>query len=61
MREHLKDYGNIRAIRSEDNLADVLTKNVAVNIFEKLGKSLLNGFEGHDDKFQFSKYQRENI
>ena len=61
VREHSKEHGNIRAIRSEDNLADVLTKNVAVNIFEKLGKSLLNGFEGHDDKFQFSKYQRENI
>ena len=61
VREHLKEHGNIRAIRSEDSLSCVLTKNVAVNIFEKLGKSLLNGFEGHDNKFQFSKCQRENI
>ena len=61
VREHLKEQGNIKAIRSDENFADVLTKNVAVNIFERLGLSLLNGFEGHDDKFQFSKYQRENI
>ena len=61
VREHLKEQGEIKAIRSDKNFADVLTKNVAVNIFERLGSSLLNGFSGHEDKFQFSKYQRENI
>ena len=56
VREHLKEkLGEIKAIRSEDNFADILTKNVAVNIFEKLSGAILNGFEGHVDKFRFSR------
>ena len=56
VREHLKEkLGKIKAIRSEDNFADILTKNVAVNIFEKLSGAILNGFEGHVDKFRFSR------
>ena len=61
VRKHLKEQGEIKAIRSEENFADVLTKNVAVKTFTRLSTSILNGFDGHDDKFQFSKYQRENI
>ena len=62
VREHLKEkLGVIKAIKSEDNFADILTKNVAVNIFERLGNAVLNGFVGHEDKFDFPKHQRENI
>ena len=61
VREHLKELGEIKTIKSEENFADVLTKNVALGIFESLGKAILNGFEGYEDKFQFSKHQRENI
>ena len=61
VREHLKEWGEIRAIKSEDNFADILTKNVSVNVFEKLVGAILEGFNGHEDKFQFSKYQRENV
>ena len=62
VREHLQNgLGTIVGIKSEDNFADILTKNVSLSVFDKLSAGLLNGFEGHDDKFQFSKYQRENI
>ena len=62
VREHLRNgLGKIVGIKSEDNFADILTKNVSLSVFDKLSAGLLNGFEGHDDKFQFSKYQRENI
>lgn len=42
--------GEIKLIKSEDNFADVLTKNVSVNLFKKLGIALLNGFIGHEDR-----------
>ena len=62
VRDHLNaKLGEIHAIKSEDNFADILTKNVAVTIFERLGNAVLNGFTGFSDKFQFSKHQRENI
>ena len=61
VREHLKETGRIEPIRSEDNFADLLTKNVAVNVFEILGPAVLNGFNGFEDKFRFPKHQRENV
>ena len=61
VREHLDELGTIVPVKSEDNYADILTKNVTVNVFEKLVSAVLNGFVGHEDKFQFSKYQRENV
>ena len=62
VREHLNSgLGKIVGIRSEDNFADILTKNVTLSLFGKLSAGILNGFEGHDDKFLFSKHQRENI
>ena len=61
MREHLKSLAVIKPIKSEDNLADILTKNVSVNIFEKLSIAILNGFKGFEDKFMFSINQRENV
>ena len=38
----------------------MLTKNVSVGIFKKLGIGLLNGFEGSDELFKLSHIQREN-
>ena len=62
VREHIQSgLGEIVGIKSEENFADILTKNVSLSVFDKLSEGILNGFEGHDDKFQFSKYQRENI
>ena len=54
VREHLKSLAIIKPIKSEDNLADILTKNVSVNIFKKLGSAILNAFKGFKDKFVFS-------
>ena len=62
VREHIRDgLGKIMRIKSEEKFADLLTKNVTVSTFERLSKSIMNGFKGHDDKFLFSKHQRENI
>ena len=61
VREHIITLGETKDIDSKDNFADILTKNVKVNIFEKLAIALLKGFEGYEDSFQFSKHQRENI
>ena len=62
VREHLKSgLGIINFIKSEDNFADILTKNVNVKTFEKLSESILSGFIGHEDKFIFSNNQRENV
>ena len=61
IREHLKELGEIKYIESKCNFADVLTKNVKITIFETLGKAILNGFIGYEDKFCFSNHQRENI
>ena len=62
VREHIwNDRGVIIAEKSENNFADVLTKNVCVATFEKLGKAILNGFKGWIDKFKFEKDQRENV
>ena len=61
IREHLKKLGTIVPIKSEDNLADILTKNTTIGIFEKLASAILNGFIGFEDKFLFSSNQRENV
>ena len=61
VREYLQYLGTIRSIKSEHNFADILTKNVAVHTFDFLGKTILNGFEGHENKFEIAKYQRENV
>ena len=62
MLEHLKnEVGIIVEIKSEDNYADILTKNVSVEAFDKLSDKILNGLKGSEDKFKFSKHQRENI
>ena len=61
IREHLtRKYGEIRKIKSEDNLADILSKNVSVKLFERLANGILNGFEEWDWLFVFSHDQREN-
>ena len=59
--EHLKELGEIVPIKSEDNFADILTKNVSIQVFEKLATAVLNGFRGFENKFRFSKHQRENV
>ena len=51
VREHIRELGEIKPIETEYNFADVLTKNDAVQIFESLRKSILNRFEGHENKF----------
>ena len=61
MREHMVEIGEIKHIKSEDNFADILTKNITVSTFERLSKGILNDFEGYNDKFLFSKHQSENI
>ena len=54
VREHIQELGTIVKIKSEDNYADILTKNVTVHNFEYLGTAILNGFEGqvHEEKFE---------
>ncbi len=62
VREHLNNnLGVIKRIESKNNYADILTKNTSVGIFEKLSECILNGFKGHEDKFMFSRHQRENV
>jgi len=51
VREHILKLGKIMPIKSENNFADVLTKNVSVATFGRLGKAILNGFEGHEHLF----------
>ena len=40
---------------------DVLSKNISVKIFKRLGEGLINGFEGNERMFDFTHIQRENI
>lgn len=62
VREHIwNERGIIVSERSENNFADVLTKNVSIVLFEKLGKAILNGFVDWMEKFKFEKVQRENV
>ena len=52
VREHIeKGYGKLVKIKSEDNVADILTNNLSVQVFDKLSKAILNGFKGWEDKF----------
>jgi len=50
----------VRKIKSENNFADILTKNTSVGIFEKLGLAIINGFIGFMHMFNFANDQREN-
>jgi hypothetical protein len=62
MREHLNsEFAIIRKIDSIANFADILTKNVNVKTFEKFSNPILNGFRDYENKFTFSRNQRENI
>ena len=62
VREHLNDeFGIIQKIDSIANFADILTKNANVKTFEKFSNPILNGFRDYEDKFTFSRNQRENI
>ena len=45
-------------INSEDNYADILTKNVSVWLFQKLVNVVLGGFIGFERLF--TNFQREN-
>ena len=61
VRDHVSQgYGRVLKIKSEDNFADILTKNTSVGIFIKLGKALMSGFEGFEELFKISHIQREN-
>ena len=53
VREHLLKLGEIKHIKSEHNFAGVLTKNIAIHVFDFLGKAILNKFEGYEDFFYF--------
>ena len=46
---------------SENNFADVLTKNTSIGIFEKLGLGILNGFKGWEHKFNFGVRKADKI
>ena len=61
VREHIQELGKIVPIKSENNLADVLTKNVTVTTFQRLGTAILNGFKGFEEMFDFAKQKRENV
>ena len=41
-------------IKSENNVADILTKNVSVSLFNRLSNGILNGFKEWKDKFIFN-------
>ena len=62
IREHIEQgYGEVRKVNTEFNFADVLTKNVNVGTFKRLGHGILNGFNGYEDMFKSSHIQRENV
>ena len=62
IREHVKNkMGEVLPISSEDNYADILTKNVNVKVFEKLSDGILHGFRDDFGKIIFSDNQRENV
>ena len=54
--KNLKVRAEVKRIKSENNFADVLTKNVSVGTFNELGKAIINGFDGYDE---FSKFQKK--
>ena len=43
----------IKAVKTDENYSDILTKNVAVSTFIKMSKALLEGFKNLDNKFQW--------
>jgi len=62
VREHvMENRGVVLRVKTENNFADVLTKNVTIKIFEKLGQAILNGFVEWRNSFQIPKIQRENV
>ena len=62
VREHVNsNRGMVLRVNTNDNFADILTKNVTVKAFEKLGNAILNGFDEWRNKFQITKIQRENV
>ena len=61
VREHIElGHGEVKKVNTEYNFADVLTKNVSVGIFKRLGVGILNGFDGFTEMFKLSYIQREN-
>jgi hypothetical protein len=66
VRQHyIREYieagnGEIRKVNTEFNFADILTKNVSVGTFKRLGNGILHGFVGFNDMFRLSHVQREN-
>ena len=66
VRQHyIREYieagnGEIRKVNTEFNFADILTKNVSVGTFKRLGNGILHGFAGFNDMFRLSHVQREN-
>ena len=59
IREHINEgHGKVMKIESENNFADILTKNVCVWLFKKFARAVLGGFDGYGELF--SNFQREN-
>ena len=60
IREHVeKNRAIVMRTTSEENLADILTKNVSVGKFEELGGAILKGFKGWEKKFELIKEQSQ--
>ena len=59
IRGHINNgHGKVVKIESENNFADVLTKNVCVWLLKKFARAVLGGFDGYGQLFSY--FQREN-
>jgi hypothetical protein len=54
VRDHVEEgRAVIRGERTENNFADILTKNTTIAIFKKLSEAILKGFQGWEEKFKW--------
>ena len=52
VRDHIEEgRALVKGEKTENNFADILTKNTSVSIFKKLSEAILKGFQGWKDKF----------
>ena len=56
IRDHVEEgRAVIQAERTENNFADILTKNTSVTTFKRLSDAMLNGFKGWENKFTWNE------
>jgi hypothetical protein len=54
IREHVNEgRALLRGVRTENNFADILTKNTSIlGVFKKLSQAILRGFQGWEEQFK---------